>query len=178
MRVHSSSVCARHGVIQCKLLHRVYWTKSRLSRIYSNIDPLCDKCRQHYGTFIYMCWTCPSLHIYWVSIFSTLSDVLKKTLEPCPLMAQFEVLSDSTKLSKPQSDFLAFLCLIARRLILRHWKSQHPPSHSLWIRDILAFPKLQKIRHLKRGSVSKFNELWQLFLLHVEGLDLQPPDTL
>ncbi len=32
-RVHSSSVCARHGVIQCKLLHRVYWTKARLSRV-------------------------------------------------------------------------------------------------------------------------------------------------
>ena len=128
-------------VIQCKLLHRVYWTKSRLSRIYCNIDPLCDKCRQHHGSVIDMFLTCPSLHIYWVSIFSTLSDVFQKTVEPCPLMTLFGVLSDPTKLSKPQSDFLAFLCLIASRLILKHWKSQHPPSHSLWIRDILAFSK-------------------------------------
>ncbi|XP_028270679.1 uncharacterized protein LOC114441791 [Parambassis ranga] len=40
-RVHSSSICARHGVIQCKLLHRIYWTKSKLSRVYPNTDPLC-----------------------------------------------------------------------------------------------------------------------------------------
>lgn len=37
-RVHSSSVCARHGVIQCKLL--------QLHHIYSNIDPLFNKYRQ------------------------------------------------------------------------------------------------------------------------------------
>ena len=173
LRVHSSSVCARHGVIQCKLLHCVYWNnKSRLSRIYCNIDPLCDKCRQHRGTLIHMFWTCPSLHAYWVSIFSTLSDVFQNTQEPCSLMALFGVLSDSNKLSKPQSDFVAFLCLIAWRLILRHWKSQHRPSHSLWIRDIFMFSK-----HLKRGSVSKCNKMWQLFILHVEGLDLQPLDT-
>ena len=60
------------------------------------------------------------------------------------------------KLSKPQSDFVAVLCLIARHLILRHWKSQHPPSHSLWIRDILVFSKLKEIQHLERGSVPKF----------------------
>ena len=112
------------------------------------------------------------------SIFSTFSDLFQRALEPYPLMALFGILSDSTKLSKPQSDYLAFLCLITRRLFLRHWKSQHPPSHSLWIRDILAFSKLEKIRHLKRGSVSKCNELWQPFLLHVEDHDLQHPDTL
>ena len=34
------------------------------------------------------------------------------------------------------------------------------------------FSKLKKIWHLNRGSVSKFNEMWHPFFLHVEGLDL------
>lgn len=32
-RVHSSSICARHGGIQCKVVHRAHWSKSRLVRI-------------------------------------------------------------------------------------------------------------------------------------------------
>ena len=32
-----------------------------------------------------------------MGFFSTLSDVFQNTLEPCPLMALFDVLSDSTK---------------------------------------------------------------------------------
>lgn len=82
-------------------------------------------------------------------------------------MALFGVLSDSTKLSKSQ----AFL-FDRRHLILRH-----PPSHAWWIREVLMFSKLEKIRHLKRGSASKFNDIWQPFLFHVKGLALQPPDT-
>lgn len=33
LRVHSSSLCAKHGLIQCKLIHRTYWTKLKLSKI-------------------------------------------------------------------------------------------------------------------------------------------------
>ena len=44
--VHSSSICARHAVLQCKVVHRVHWSKSKLARIYSDIDPNCDKCQQ------------------------------------------------------------------------------------------------------------------------------------
>lgn len=32
-RVNSSSICARHRLIQCKVVHRAHWSKSRLARI-------------------------------------------------------------------------------------------------------------------------------------------------
>ncbi len=43
-RVHTSSVCARHVVLQCKLVHRVHWSKCKLARMFPGIDPSCDKC--------------------------------------------------------------------------------------------------------------------------------------
>lgn len=61
--VHSSSICARHGVIQCKLVYRIYWTKSRLTRIFPNIDSVCDKCRKNQGTLIYVLVLPISTHI-------------------------------------------------------------------------------------------------------------------
>lgn len=45
-RVHKSSICARHGLIQCKLLHCIYYTKARLARIYDSVSPAYDRCRQ------------------------------------------------------------------------------------------------------------------------------------
>ena len=31
--IHSSSICSRHSLIQFKFIHRIYWTKVRLSKI-------------------------------------------------------------------------------------------------------------------------------------------------
>ena len=38
-RVHSSSPCARYGLIQFKIVHRLHFTKEKLARIYPNTDP-------------------------------------------------------------------------------------------------------------------------------------------
>ncbi len=46
-RVHSSSICARHCLIQSKVVHRVHWSKCKLAWIDPTIDPECD--RYHLG---------------------------------------------------------------------------------------------------------------------------------
>ena len=33
--VHSSSICARHSLLQCKILHRAYLTNAKLDKFYS-----------------------------------------------------------------------------------------------------------------------------------------------
>lgn len=58
--VHSSSICADHGVIQCRLIHRAYWTKLR-SKIYADVDPICERCKSAPASLIHMFWSCPSL---------------------------------------------------------------------------------------------------------------------
>uniref|UniRef100_A0A669BN31 Reverse transcriptase domain-containing protein n=1 Tax=Oreochromis niloticus TaxID=8128 RepID=A0A669BN31_ORENI len=68
-RVHGSSLCAKHGLIQCKILHRVHWTKARLAQIYPNLSPDCDRCHQTPASLIHMFWSCPSLKQYWGPFF-------------------------------------------------------------------------------------------------------------
>lgn len=43
-RIYTSSICARLALIQFKILHRVHYSKVRLSAIYSNVDDSCDRC--------------------------------------------------------------------------------------------------------------------------------------
>lgn len=163
-RVHSSSFCARQGLMQCKILHRSHWTKVRLSKIYPEVDPMCDRCHQAPASTAHMFWSCPSLHKYWSLIFKTLSEVLGIYVQPLPVTALFGTLSLSLDMPKYKTDFVAFVTLLARRLILINWKSPTPPTHSSWINDIFHFIKLEKIRHTIKGSSDNFYKIWGPFL--------------
>ena len=160
-RVHTSSVCARHGLIQCKVVHRTHWTKVRLFKVFDNIDPSCEKCHQTPASHVHMCWSCTSLHNYWTSIFSTLSEVTGTLIEPNAITAVFGI--PNLPLPRLKADLIAFATLLARRLILTRWKSPTPPSHTMWIRDIFNNLQLEKIRYTLRGSAGKFRSVWGPF---------------
>ena len=167
-RVHSSSVCARHGLIQCKVVHRTHWTKARLARIYENIDPTCEKCHQTPVTHAHMFWSCASLNTFWTDIFATLTELTGMPIEPNPMTALFGI--SEVPMSRTQADLIAFVTLLARRLILMKWKSPTPPSHTQWIRDIFNNLQLEKIRYTLRGSVRIFHDTWDPFLSYAERI--------
>ena len=156
--------------MQCKLLHRVYYTKARLSRIYKDVSPECYRCRQAPADLIHTFWLCPSLHKFWTDIFASLSAIVGQIIEPTPLGALFGVFPSMPSLSKSERDVLAFVTLLARRLILINWKSPTSPSHTHWIRDTLYCVKLEKIRLSLNGS-DKFEKVWGPFFLFIQGLD-------
>ena len=62
--IHSSSICARHGLIQAKVVFRAHYTRLRLSRIY-DITDACVRCgnapAHHLHTFV----LCPNLDGFW-----------------------------------------------------------------------------------------------------------------
>lgn len=41
-RIHKCSVCERHGLLLCKIVHHVHWTKLKLSKHFQHIDPACN----------------------------------------------------------------------------------------------------------------------------------------
>ena len=88
-KIHSSFINARHRLIQFKTVHRLYYTKLRLNAIYSDISPLCDKCKQDTGTLTHQLWLCPSLHSFWPLIFDYISKSYNITIVPDPLLAIF-----------------------------------------------------------------------------------------
>lgn len=142
-RVHTSSVCARHGSIQCKVVHRTHWTKVRLFKMYDNIDPSCEKCHQTPANHVHMFWSCTSLHNYWTAVFNTFTEVTGTRIEPNAITALLSI--SQVPLPRLQADRIAFATLLARRLILLRWKSPTPPSHTLWIKEIFNHLQLEKI---------------------------------
>ena len=55
-RIHSSSICIRHGLLQFKVLHRLHFSKSRLAEIYPDVDPTCSRCHQAPATLSAICF--------------------------------------------------------------------------------------------------------------------------
>lgn len=77
--VHSSSICARHSLLQCKVVHRVHYTNMRLSRMYPNVIDSCNRCHQSPADHSHMFWFWPRLATFWSEIFITLSRAYNTT---------------------------------------------------------------------------------------------------
>lgn len=163
-RIHSTSMCIRHGLLQFKVLHRLYLSRSRLARMYPDVDPTCFRCCQAPATLYHMFWACPKLIQFWSLFFDTFSYICDREISPAPEIAIFGVTPAGLTMSRAQKDAIAFSSLLARRLILCNWKSSIPPTHKRWVEDVMAHLKLEKLKHTLRGSTQRFYEVWQPFL--------------
>lgn len=166
-RVHSSSICARHGLIQFKIVHRLHMSKVKLSKIFPGVSPLCDRCKQAPASLYHTFWSCPSLTAFWSSIFEAYSVVAHRTIELCPFLGLFGIPSEDLILTKGQLNIMVYSALLARRLILLNWKSDRPPSFGRWICEVMHFLKIEKIR-----STAKFHAVWHPFISYVERLTM------
>ena len=45
-KIHSTSICARHSLIQFKIVHRLHMSKVKLSKIFPGVNPIGDRCKQ------------------------------------------------------------------------------------------------------------------------------------
>lgn len=154
-------MCARHSLIQFKVLHRVHISKSKLAKMFPQTDPTFDRCKIKVATLIHMFGLGDCLKHYWESIFDALSTVLCVNIVPNPLIALFGIVLEELQL--PVGEHNVIGTMLARRLILLKWKESEPPSVGLWIRDVISNLRLEKIRYIIRGSDQTFTRVWKSF---------------
>lgn len=166
-----SSICLRHVVIQFKVVHRLHWSKTKLSKIKDGFDPTCDRCKQESATLLHMFWTCSKLNNFWECIFGDMSKMCGITLSPCASIAIFGLSLDNVPVTKSHANLIAFCTLLARRLIQLKWKDSCPPVYGHWVRDVMYYIQLEKIRYPIKGSTQKFYDIWQPFLIHFDNIE-------
>lgn len=124
-RVNGTSSCARLSLIQFKVFHRICYTKSKLSRIYSDVQDRCECCNSKPADMAHMFWTCPKLRDIWSSVCKTLNGAFDTEVKPSD-MAIFGVLINEILLATDKKNAFAFASLLARRRIVLQWKSPDP----------------------------------------------------
>ena len=168
-RVDQLNIYLRSSLLQFKVMHMAHVSKVKLSHMYPDVDPCCDKCKRDEASLIPMFWTCPSLESYWRDIFQTLSQILYFELEPCPLVALFGTTGEmAARLTPVKRCTLSFSSLMARRALLLRWRDAAPPTHAQWLRDIMSCLSLEKICYLVSGSNKKFQHVWGPFLKYFQ----------
>ncbi len=170
--INDTSLCARHCLLQFKVVHRTHISKTKLSKFYPDVDPYCDKCKTEEASLIHMFWTCPSLEKFWREVFQTLSLIVSLDIEPDPLVALFGTMGGETdvRLTPARRRTLSFASLLARRAILLRWKDAAPPTHAQWVLDIMSCLNLEKIQYSIHNSKGKFHRVWGPFLKHFNNL--------
>lgn len=171
--VQTSSICARHSLMQCKVLHRAHFTNAKLARIFPLRGDACNRCKQSPANHTHMFWSCPSLKAFWSSIFNTLEQALNTPIPLNPLTALFGV-PPTQNMPTTTQRVIAFTTLLARRAILLKWKHVSPPTHDRWIQDLLQCINLEKIRFSLQGSLTLFHKTWTPLLLLINDLTINP----
>lgn len=145
-------------------------SKVKLASMYPDISPTSDKCKQGDTTLFHMYWLCPRLQTFWHEVFHTISIIMKRNLNPNPLIALLGAsVDDDPRMTPTERHAVSFSLLLARRAILLRWKGKALPTHTQWLRDIMHCLTLEKIRFSLRGSQDKFYKTWQPFLTHFKA---------
>ena len=162
--VHSSSICARHGLLQFKVLHRLHLSKVKLSKMFQGINTACPRCGQDQATLAHTFWKCPSITSYWTKIFNMMSNVCQTKLDPDPMLALFGVHPGTTALLGKKKTVLKFVTVLSRRLILLNWNQTNPPTYINLLNDIMKHVQLEKIKFELKVKADDFYLTWGAFL--------------
>lgn len=170
--VNYSSSCARLNLIQLKVVHRVYFTNSRLSEIYPNVEDSCYRCNLSPANMTHTFWSCPRLLDYWTTIFNHPVKAFDIPAEVtlCAEMAIFGILPNHPMIRRKTRECTAFALLIARRRIVLEWKSARAPKADVWLKDLMMFSNLEKIKYDLRGLYGKFENVWGPMIEYIMSL--------
>jgi len=90
-------------------IHRLHFPRSKLARIFPEIDTMCSTCHRGEANLGYMFWTCPALGPFWSAVFETFSYICVKEIELDPIVAVFGVASENLH-QVNQMHWLSLLC--------------------------------------------------------------------
>ena len=168
-RVNSTSLCASLTLIQFKILHRAHLTKVRLNKLFDTSE-MCDRCHLAPADHTHTFYSCSRLAPFWSSVYDTLSRVLGRMVAPSPFISIFGVPEIFSSFTRKECNIIAFVSLVARRHILLHWKDPKPPSSNSWLKDLMSFLCLEKIKYSLRGSSDRFDKTWDPLLSYFNSL--------
>uniref|UniRef100_A0A671XVP2 Reverse transcriptase domain-containing protein n=1 Tax=Sparus aurata TaxID=8175 RepID=A0A671XVP2_SPAAU len=175
-KIKSCSINARLQLIQFKVIHRLHFSKTRLNRIFPSVSAICDKCKSDVGTLGHLFCSCPKLRIFWHDIFNLYSVIYSEQLTPDSLLIILGCSKFSLTLPSSLQQALMFGMVVAKRVILRDWKSASPPCFKKWLNDMVSCIYLEEIRYTLSDAHHKFLEVWGPFIEYIRSDKLDPLD--
>lgn len=166
--LHHCSINARLQLIQFKVLHRLHYSKVKLHKFFPQTSPFCGRCKTAQGTLAHQFWLCPLVQSFWKSIFNWYSCALKIHIDPDPETALFGVSNILAKMKHDLCTIIVYGMIIAKRCILKEWKSDTPPHFTVWLREFVGVLHIEKLRYEISGNPQKFYTTWRPLLEYLK----------
>lgn len=118
--------------IQYKLLHRSYWTPSKLFRLNLVDKDTCWKCQKEAGTLVHMLYACEKNVHMCDGIINLLKGPFQFDLSKSPALCVLSLLPDSMNLSGRQKLWVRLATITRCRIIMGHWTSSNSCCFKEW----------------------------------------------
>ncbi len=166
----SFSFNSRHRLMQFNIIHRVYYTPERLHKISISYSECCPRCKTEVGTLLHV------LELFWTwNLLEKIQTIDKIVNIRLPSDPRFMLLGDDSILQFDQRKNLHLVkmaLIAAKKCIAIQWKSEEPPSHILWLREISSYVPIEKIMFNLKKKSSMFEKIWGRFIAYMNTLDV------
>ena len=169
--VHDCSVNVRHCLIQFKTVHRLYYSREKLHSFFPDVSSICNRCKSMTGNLMHSFWLCSKLYTYWKSIFHCFSTAYGKCWEPDPFVAILGATAPLSSANKYEKKAILFGTVIAKKIILRGWKSDIAPTYDQWLREMANMLHLERLRLHNEDRGDIFDRMWDPVLQLFQGKD-------
>lgn len=155
---------ARSKLIQFKIFNRLYWTPVKMHRVRLGQSNLCWRCNLEFGNLVHMFFSCPAIQAFWMRVIERISEILGEKIKPTPTLCILNKLHTTIKIRSQKLNWLKVAITTAKRVILRHWKSQESPSYEEWFLTLTETASFERLIYKINGKLQIFNEIWDPFL--------------
>ena len=124
---------AKGKFIQYKIIHRFYFTPSKLHRMGVIGNNLCWKCQGEIGTFLHVIWGCKLVYPFWEKVLNHVSKWLGVAVPASPRLCLLGDQTEMLNIPKYERGVLKVGMVTAARTILRVWRSTVAPDVKKWM---------------------------------------------
>ena len=159
---------ARSKLIQFKIFNRLYWTPVKMQRTGLSDSTLCWKCKSDNGNLVHMLFTCSTLQPYWKKVIEEINTILDTNLQLTPTLCILNKLNPAKGISSEKVSWIKIALTTAKRLILKYWKSNEPPTFMEWFITLSETASFERLIYKINGKNIFFNKIWEVFLKKID----------
>ena len=157
---------ARGKFTQYKIIHRYYYTPTRLQKMGIADNNMCWKCKEEVGTYMHMIWECRLVNPFWGKVLESMGKWVQQTL---PLQPRLCLLGDKKVvpgLNKNAFTIIKVGLVTAARIIMRNWKAPRMPGFNEWNDEMIKITSYEYMLGRVSGE-SKMKDTWDSFWVYM-----------
>lgn len=148
---------------------RTYITPTKLNQFNKDISDLCVKCGTK-GSLLHCLWLCPKIE-FWNDIINLIQEILAIVIPKDPKLFILGKIPNNSNWNQKEKCFVELGILLAKRVVVRHWKNPSGPSTGEWFNELVTTLPLEKATYIIRNKQQLFYDIWGPFIQYLGRTD-------